>query len=381
MMQAFPQRGVALLIAVVIILVVAVFGVLVAGSISSGDIVDSHEQRNSVEALFAAESGLERALKEFGSGTACAALNALPVTFVTGKTFTVSTFTTGFGGAALSSSQCRVQVVGAVTATGVTRTIQALLDRNLVGGAGVNADFNLPSDTTNTPTAWTGGVYDFTGGPDTRTGPTPPDCTRSAFAVKARTGGTDGTAAGNLNPNFTVPAGTVLRISFDYRVVGLQNGSAACTTTGSGGACPGTKDASSPGAGAGSVEYCFNMSNGTTTWNSTYLAVDKANDGKVIPDYAALTSPTCTRPTQNASFALCTTHYDNNAYPTKGSVTVTVGTAGGADITLNSLGYNINVKSGQPHAAWVDNIVITGTGAVATAMIKEWRDCSATACT
>ena len=54
-------------------LTAAAFAVLVAASQSGGDIQATDANADSLQALFLAETGVERALKRFATGTACGA--------------------------------------------------------------------------------------------------------------------------------------------------------------------------------------------------------------------------------------------------------------------------------------------------------------------
>ncbi|MGQ0651582.1 MAG: hypothetical protein ACT4P4_04810 [Betaproteobacteria bacterium] len=386
------QRGVALLITVLLIIAVAGFGALVAGSISSSDITASSRQGDAVEALYAAETGLERALKRFNDGTACASLGEGPVNVTAGRTFTVTAFTTGFSSASLTSTQCRVQSVGSVSSSGVTRTVQVIMDKSLVGGPAVNAGFNNPPNTSGTPSGWTGAVFDYTGGPDARTGTGVPNCTRSAYTVKADTGGSaaNGSTAGNLNPNFTVPAGTVITVTFDYRVVRIRKGDNACTpTTGTDCTSVTTKDTTNspaPGGSQGDAQICFSITDtaSVTSW-SKYLAVNTGLDLRGDPEFSVTGTFPCTPTTQQSGssfyYTSCSAGYQTG-YPTsKGTLTITVGGTGSR--TVNNIGFNLNFKSGNAGEVYMDNLVYTvpaGTSVSGATTVTEWRDCSVTSC-
>ena len=389
------QRGVALLITVMLIIAVAGFGAIVAASISSSDITASSQQGDGVEALYAAETGIERALKRFNDGTACASLGEGPVTVTAGRTFTVTSFTTGFGSVPLSATQCRLQAVGTVSASGVARTVQVVVDRSLVGGPAVNAGFNNPPSAAGTPSGWTGAFFDYTGGPDARTGPGVPNCTRAAYTVKADTGGSaaNGSTAGNLNANFTVPAGTVVTITFDYRVVQIAKGDNACTpTTGTDCTSVTTKDTTNspvPGGGQGDAQICFSLTDtGSVTSWSRYLAVNTGLDlrgtGK-NPAFAVTGTFPCAPTTQQAGsnfyYTSCSAGYQAGFPTSKGTLTVTVGGTGNR--TINNIGFNLNFKAGSAGEVFMDNLVYTvpaGTAVSGATTVTEWRDCSVTSC-
>src|SRR5438874_1335959 len=147
LMRLSLQHGVALLIAVMLILAVAAFGAIMAGSIAASDVTDSSYQGASIEALYAADTGLERAMKRFETGTACASLGAaaMDVNLTTGRTFTLAAgLSTAFDGTtALQTSQCRVQSTGAVSGTSATRKLHAIVDRNMLVRR--NASFDSPA--------------------------------------------------------------------------------------------------------------------------------------------------------------------------------------------------------------------------------------------
>jgi hypothetical protein len=79
-LQLRKQRGAAALITVLFLLIVVAFAVLVSLTMSGSDVSDSTSQHNSIQALFLAESGVERAaaLITTGGAAACSAtgLNA-----------------------------------------------------------------------------------------------------------------------------------------------------------------------------------------------------------------------------------------------------------------------------------------------------------------
>jgi len=235
------QQGVSLLIPVLLIIAIAVFGAVVLGNISARDITDSAGQGDSVQALYSAESGIARALKQFSTGTACGAgLSAANIAVGPGTTFTTNAgLTTDFTAVAgtLPNSQCRVQVVGGVTGTANQRKLQAILDRNLL--AGTNPGVNYPTGAGLAATSWTAtasngttwGAFDYTGGPEP-VAAAPTSCSRALYGVKADNGAANfGSSLGTatVTPNFTVTGGQTITVRFNYRAVLLSiNGSAAC---------------------------------------------------------------------------------------------------------------------------------------------------------
>ena len=67
------QRGAGMLIVVLLVLTWPPSPCIVAASQSGGDIQGSDANADSMQALFLAETGVERALKRFATGTACRA--------------------------------------------------------------------------------------------------------------------------------------------------------------------------------------------------------------------------------------------------------------------------------------------------------------------
>ena len=159
-------RGAGLLVVVLVIVTVAAFAVVVGASQSGGDIQGNDAIADSIEALYLAESGVERALKRYATGAAaCGALGEPPITdlsqlglgAVSGRTITIlDGLTTDFSNVALVSSQtqCRVRVTARINASNVSRTIHAIVDRNLLQGAN-NHNFNNTSLAAAPDAAWT----------------------------------------------------------------------------------------------------------------------------------------------------------------------------------------------------------------------------------
>lgn len=117
----FGQRGFLLIAAVVLIAVAALMAVaimtLTAGSGQAGGI-----HVNSTQALFVAESGLEKGIRQRSLSNAYAGEGP---TAAGSGTFTVTTFGTDFAGAALPAGQRRIRSVG--TVGNATRTIEAVV--------------------------------------------------------------------------------------------------------------------------------------------------------------------------------------------------------------------------------------------------------------
>jgi len=111
--QCRYQRGAAAMITVLFLLVVVGFAVLVSLDMSGSDVSDSTSQHNSIQALFLAESGIERAGYNYGNSATCT--NA-------GIGAGVTVYSLGNGGFTLDSAApdavnpalCRVRVTGRV---------------------------------------------------------------------------------------------------------------------------------------------------------------------------------------------------------------------------------------------------------------------------
>lgn len=124
----FAQRGAGMLLATVFLLVVvALFG-LIALRMASTDVTDSAVQSDSIEALFLAESGLERTAQRLVAGTPCTALLPDAVQFLGRGTFQITR------AVPLPSGLCQVRVLGSVGLPGATPA-QRLIEADLsLGG-------------------------------------------------------------------------------------------------------------------------------------------------------------------------------------------------------------------------------------------------------
>lgn len=119
------QRGAAALIATVfLLLVIAVLGGI-GLRLSSTDIRDTALQNDSIEALFLAESGLERAMQRLNAGTPCETLTPDAVVTLGRGDFQIKTAIT-------VSGLCRVSVLGRVLLAGsmsAQRTVEADIEQ------------------------------------------------------------------------------------------------------------------------------------------------------------------------------------------------------------------------------------------------------------
>jgi len=151
MRQTFPglrqlhrQRGVAGMMAMLFLLVVVGFSAVTLLNMSSSDLHDTTAQNDSVAALFAAETGIERASQLYSTGTPCsAALLPPPAPAAAMPLGTRASFqSTTFVPMPLAGpTRCRLQVIGRVGNT--TRTVQAEL-----AGLGGTVTFEAATNST-----------------------------------------------------------------------------------------------------------------------------------------------------------------------------------------------------------------------------------------
>jgi hypothetical protein len=153
-------QGVATLLAVMLLIVVAAFGLVLALAQSASNQTDATLQDDSVAALFLAESGLERAIRRLVSGAAAcdATLAEGPIALGRGDFTIAAGSNQDFNGAPLPPGRCRVTVSGRVAPSGAARVVQAIVaSGSSIGSVSLtNGDFNSggpcpPSG----PTAWT----------------------------------------------------------------------------------------------------------------------------------------------------------------------------------------------------------------------------------
>jgi hypothetical protein len=369
------QRGVGLLIPVVLVITVAAFAVIVAASQSGGDIQGSDANADSLQALYVAETGIERALKRFATGTACGGALAETITDLssiglgtTAYRITIGAgLTTDFAGVALVSSQtqCRVPVTGTVIASNVSRTIHAIVDRNLLPAAN-NHNFNNTLAALAPDAAWTfnpPGTYRDNGGPDG----TFPNCRRAAWFLKLTAGAAAVNASGSttipvLPVPVTVAAPSTTTVYFHRRVVNRGVG-AGCV------AFVGAAAFTCPAAGGQPSTICFRMT-GTgpgSPWTSTN---HNYNPGAV--NVGAVACPYAPNP--------CQTNYNPPVYPAKSSVTITIAAGGAARRNITQFAYSMRLQTAGRREIFLDNIEAVNTTALDAARVQVWRDCSTAAC-
>ena len=368
------QCGLGMLVVVLLVLTVAAFAVIVAASQSGGDVHSSDANADSAQALFLAESGIERALKRFATGTACNALNETLTDLSTIGLGTTSHqivigagLSTDFAGTALAATQCRVPVTGTVIGRNVSRTLHAIIDRNLLGGisTGVfNPAFNNPLSA-GAPSNWTftsPGTqpgYANNGGHDAINGA----CTRSAYVLKNLTNNYEARAMGVTTTNFTVTGGTSITVTFHYRI-NDRGANAGCA---GGGADVGPADICG-GAGGNEGTVCFRTTDSVGTTSPATLANSTVNSNNTAAQAVA-----CPDAGGISAFAPCQTGYQPG-YPTKGSVTFAV--AGAGTRTITSFRYMLRLQQGGRREMYLDHIEATNTTAIGAAHVRLWRDCS-----
>lgn len=353
------QQGVGLLIPVVLVITVAAFAVIVAASQSGGDIQGSDANADSLQALLVAETGIERALKRFATGTACGAALTEAITDLSTIGLGTTAYridigagiTNDFSGAALPGTQCRIPVTGTVLGSNVSRTIHAIVDRNLLDGPD-NPTFNNPT-TVGAPSGWAlnpaATSYADNGGPD---------CSRSAWLAKTNSGGGGGAvqrSEAQVPVNFTATGGSNTAISFHWRIT---DRSGACGVGGGGPAWPGVCAV----AGGFDGQVCFRFVGAGTS------VADYRDDA--TGTVAGVPCPGATP----SVFAPCSNGYQPG-YPTKQTINMPM--AGGV---VNTVYFNLRLQGGGRREMFLDHIEATNDTAVGAAYVRVWRDCSTAAC-
>lgn len=309
------QRGFLLIMAVVLIVIAAlVLSVMVFFSTTGNQATTRH--MSSKQALFIAESGIEKGIREWKLNPAYTGEANTPFSY---GTFTVVTSSTDFSGAPLPTGQLRFISTGTTSSGLAERVAEAIAGPENLLPTSANADFNNPPGACSppcSPTNWTlfenppGSFvpWDDTGGPDG---------TRAAYAEKLSPGPSTATNAGNFtfNPPVTVFAPVSLQMTFDYLVI-----------------------RSSPGGPNNELQLTFTLSDGVTTWTSIPAPFLSGHTG------------------------------------TYQQGTVTFNITGSGTTLLTNLSFTMFLKSGQPKRSWLDNLVLqTGVGPP-NMEIKAWRE-------
>ena len=359
-------RGAGLLVVVLVIVTVAAFAVVVGASQSGGDIQGNDALADSIEALYLAESGVERALKRYASGAAnCGAtpptmaevitdLSQLGLGAVSGRTITIlEGLTTDLANPPVtlvaSQTQCRVRVTATINASNVSRTIHAIVDRNLLEGPG-NPTFNNPLTGT-MPSGW--GALD----PNTAFAPngsadgTAPNCLRSAWTAKDNPAPAR-RATGSAPVQFTLTAGSVTSIYFYRRAISRTSDCAALPAAGTAlpAACLDGNDST----------VCFQLVGLNTTPAAQTWTVGSNLAVSAGPGLAAC--PT--------TFSPCSTSYPG--YPAKSSVNVTMTNAA----SVSSFVYHLQVRAAGRKELFLDHLEVVNVSAIGAAQVRVWRDCS-----
>ncbi len=194
------QRGVAALMAVLFLLFMLGVVLVIAHQMAATDVHDSGAHNLSVEALFLAESGIERASRRYrDNGALCAAngLAEVPMSIAGGtRRFSIIS-------SAGNATTCTVNARGEID--NIRRQIQVVLQRTAGGGVIVDPTFD-------NPTIWDGDNNVVGGGVATFINPAGPGPTRNN--LEARRPNAIDTSA--FTPNVNV----AMAVSFDYAVVG-----------------------------------------------------------------------------------------------------------------------------------------------------------------
>jgi hypothetical protein len=311
------QRGFLLIMAVVLIVIAALLLTVmlflgVAGSESSA----AHSQ--SKQALFIAESGLEKGAREFSLSSAYAGENG--TTFANGS-FDITTSATDFSGNTLPSKHVRLRSVGQISGGAAIRTAETIVGPENLLPLSANADFNSP----NTPCAppckpdnWNLNVIAGSFVPwDDAGGPEQPSPTRAAYADKTARGASVATNAGTFD--FTSPivvtAPVTMQVTFDYKVTCYVGDN--CNT-------------------ASEMELTFRLSDGVSTWSSALFATPVTAGWQ--------------------------------------TGTVSIAITGSGTVSINQLGFTMTLKPGHRKQAWLDNLSLTtGSGPLKTE-VKAWRE-------
>lgn len=204
--QLAVQRGVAALMAVLFLLFMLGVVLVIANQMAATDVHDSGAQNLSVEALFLAESGIERASRRYRDNGALCAANGLvegPLTIVAGsnRQFRIVS-------SAGNAATCTVDARGEIG--NIRRQARVILQRTTGGGVIVDPGFDNPG-------LWPSGGSNATiaGGVATFVNPAGPGATRDQ--LRANPPGAVDTSA--FTPNVNVAMAT----SFTYTVVGTVN--------------------------------------------------------------------------------------------------------------------------------------------------------------
>ncbi len=234
-MSALPrkQRGAATVIAAMLLVTVILTIGLSTLRMSSTDVTDSSLQRHATEALFLAETGLERAAQYLANGSSCDA------TLVMGSPDTFGNGDYQITSATLVGSLCQVQVTGRRLYGNVAQATRVIEGGISVGGGG--GVLEPPGNFDDYSCIifwcwqddWTVDPWYATGGWSINAGP---DGSPALWVNKTSTGGPMSTTA-NINgmTPIVVTAPTTVTFNYDYRVISTGQRSTLTITLSSGG--------------------------------------------------------------------------------------------------------------------------------------------------
>lgn len=338
--EAGKQQG-FLLIAAVVLIVAAALVLTVMVFLSTTGNLSTARHLSSKQALFVAESGIEKGIREWKLSPVYTGETDTP--FANGS-FTVTTSSTDFSGAPLPADQLRFISVGTAAGGVAMRVADVIAGPENLLPTSANSDFNAQPgvcryDLGCQPDGWNlqpavppsrSPLYDYSPWDDCRGPPEPgypainnvPCSTtglwdRAAFARKGWNGAGSSTSAGNFtfSPPVTVIAPSTLTLRFDYYFNRLG-----------------------AGAAGNEMELTFRLKTAAETWTSS-----------PTPFYAVLEEQWA-----------------------QGQVTFAI--TGTGTKQIETLEFDFELKPGQPKQAWVDNLVLQTGAGPPNLEIKAWRE-------
>jgi hypothetical protein len=338
--EAGKQRG-FLLIAAVVLIVAAALVLTVMVFLSTTGNLSTARHVSSKQALFIAESGIEKGIREWKLNPVYPGETDTP--FANGS-FTVTTRSTDFSGAPLPADRLRFISTGTVGSGVALRVAEAIAGPENLLPTSANSDFNADPgqcryDLGCQPDGWDlqpavpankSPQYDYSPWDDCAGLPEPgypainnvPCSTtgawdRAAFARKGWNGAGSSTSAGNFtfSPPVSVIAPATLTLRFDYYLNRLGAGGAP-----------------------NEMQLTFRLKTATETWTSS-----------PDPFYAALEEQWA-----------------------QGEVTFAI--TGTGTKLIQTLEFDFELKAGQPKQAWLDNMVLGSGAGPPNLEIKAWRE-------
>lgn len=319
--HAGRQRG-FLLIAAVVLIVVAALVLTVIVFLSTTGSISSVRHLSSNQALFVAESGIEKGIREWKLNPAYAGETS--TSFANGS-FTVTTNSTDYSGNPLPAGRKRFVSVGTVGGN-AARTVNAIAGPENLLPPAANADFNQApfnpcvQASGCQPEGWfleailPAGrdipANQFTPWDDID--PAPGSSTdRAAYVAKRWNGPQSATGAGNFtfSPPVTVVAPVTLDLRFDYWING--------------------------GNAAKEGYFNFTLSDGVTSWSAPETDSPHTGGWQTMQTTIAIT--------------------------------------GTGTKLITNLSFTFELRSGQPKEGWLDNIIL-GSGGAPKLEVKTWRE-------